>query len=171
MAEATIVVHINGYWREEYLPEILTHPGIFFVYEANHNPEENTVDLLNLIYIGEAINIRERIKTHEKTHAWKSFIKKPNELFFASGIVDHHLLVRAKTAYIFGNNPIGNNGHIFHFPFDSTTLISTGKTAFLKPTITIRKNFPRYSDEDIPTAPNQLVPARAIQLDKMSQGL
>jgi hypothetical protein len=170
MAEATIVVHINGYWREEYLPESLSHPGIFFVYEAKHNPEENTVDLLSLIYIGKALNIRERIQSHENIPAWKSFIKKPNELFFASGIVDHHLLGRAKTAYIFGGNPVGNNGHILYFPFDNTTLISTGKTAFIKPTITIRKNFPRYSNEDIPTAPNQMVPVRAIQLDKTGVG-
>lgn len=164
MAEATIIVNINGYWRESELPDIMSYPGIFFVYEANHNTAENTVDLLNLLYIGEAMNIREKILNHEMAVTWKTLVRNRNELFFASGIVENRFLVRAKTAYVFGNNPIANNGHISYFPFENTTLISTGKTAFLKPTITIRKNFPRYSNEEIPTAPNQLVPVRGVPL-------
>jgi hypothetical protein len=144
----------------------MNYPGIFFVYEATQNSSENTIDLLNLLYIGEGMNIRERILNHEHTGIWRSLIKNQNLLYFASGIVEHHLLVRAKTAYVFGNNPIGNNGHLMHFPFDSTTLISTGKTAFIRPTITIRKNFPRYSNEELPTSPNQMVPVRGIPLDR-----
>jgi len=166
MAEATIIVHINGYWREEDTSIILTHPGVFFVYESKYNPDENTVDLLNLIYIGEAQNIRERIRTHEKFSLWKNFIKPDNELCFATGNVEEYFRERAKTAYIFGNNPIANNGRFTQFPFDTTTLISTGKTALLKPTLTIRKSFPRYSEDSWSMLQPDLVPVRSVQYEK-----
>lgn len=166
MAETTIIVHINGYWREEDLSNILTHSGIFFVYESIYNPDEHTVDLLNLIYIGEALNIRERIRTHDKYNAWKNLIKSGNELCFATGNVEDYFRERVKIAYIFGNNPVGNNGHINQFPFDTTTLISTGKTALLKPTLTIKKNLPRYFKETSSSIQQDLVPVRSVQIEK-----
>jgi len=166
MAETTIIVHINGYWREVDLSNILTHSGIFFVYEAKYNPDDHTVDLLNLIYIGEALNIRERIRTHEKFTVWKKFIDSGNELCFATGNVEDYFRERVKIAYIFGNNPSTNNGHINQFPFDTTTLISTGKTALLKHTLTIKKNFPRYFEDPATIVHTDLVPVRSVPLEK-----
>ena len=167
MAEATIIVHINGYWRESDISNILTHSGIFFVYESKYNPDENTVDLLNLIYIGEAMNIRERIRTHDKYLIWKNIISPGNELCFATGSVEDYFRERVKIAYVFGNNPAANNGHISQFPFDNTTLISTGKTALLKPTLTVKKNFPRYTEDPSVLFQRDLVPVRSVQLEKL----
>jgi len=166
MAEATIIVHINGYWREEDLFNILTHSGIFFVYESTYNPDEHTVDLLNLIYIGEALNIRDRILTHDKFNTWKSMIRSGNELCFATGNVEDYFRERVKVAYVFGNRPAANNGNISQFPFDTTTLISTGKTALLKPTLTIKKNFPRFAEEPSNLLQQDLIPVRSVQIEK-----
>jgi hypothetical protein len=166
MAEATIIVYINGYWREKDISSILIHPGVFFVYESIYHPEEHTIDLLNLVYIGEALNIRERIRTHEKYTIWKNLFKPGHELCFATGSVEDYFRERVKTAYVFGNNPLANNGAIYQFPFDNTTLISTGKTALLKPTLTIKKDFPRFFDDPSAAVQHDPIPVRSVQLEK-----
>ncbi len=165
MAEATIIIDINGYWREEDLSIILSHPGVFFVYESKFDPDELTVDLLSLIYIGEAQNIRERIRTHEKLNLWKTLIQPDSELCFATGDVEEYFLERVKTAYVFGNNPVANYGHVTQFPFDTTTLISTGKTALLKPILTIKKSFPKYI-VDPSLLQQNLIPVRSVQVER-----
>jgi len=166
MAEATIIIDINGYWREEDLSIILTHPGVFFVYESKFDPDEHTVDLLSLIYIGEAQNIRERIRTHEKLNLWKNLIRPDSELCFATGNVEEYFCERVKTAYVFGNNPVANYGHALQFPFDTTTLISTGKTALLKPTFTIKKSFPKYIIDPSSLFQQNLIPVRSVQVER-----
>jgi len=166
MAEATIIIDINGYWREEDLSIILTHPGVFFVYESKFDPDEHTVDLLSLIYIGEAQNIRERIRTHEKLNLWKNLIRPDSELCFATGNVEEYFRERVKTAYVFGNNPVANYGHSIQFPFDTTTLISTGKTALLKPTFTIKKSFPKYIVDPSSLFQQNLIPVRSVQYER-----
>ena len=60
MAPLTINITFNGYWLEDNLRRIPVLPGIYCVYECSYNQETDSVTLHQLIYIGEAGNVRER---------------------------------------------------------------------------------------------------------------
>jgi len=164
MAEQTIVANINGYWRDQQIENLRPHPGIFFVYEAKYHAVGQTVDLLRLIYVGEATNIRERLCDRELQAQWRSLIGPGNELCFAWTVVENYYRNRVAVAYIHAHNPPGNPESNEAFTYDATTVISTGHTALIYPVITVkRSNLLRVST---PThfRREAMIPARAVQL-------
>jgi hypothetical protein len=164
MAEQTIVVHINGYWRDQHKTNLPRHPGIFFVYEADYNKEDHTVDLLKLIYIGEADNVHARILNHELHAAWMKHAEPGHELCFAYANIDSYYRTRTKAAYIITHKPPANKNSQVEFHYDTTTLISTGKTALINPVVTARKNRPVAPDSERPNQRKEMIPVRAVQV-------
>jgi len=140
MADATIIVYINGYWNDHDKQDIPDHSGLFFVYESKVNSIDNTIDLLRLLYIGEAENIRNRIMSHEKYSVWLKSLNPGNELCYSAGLVEEPFRHRVEAAYIFCEKPALNDSHPYSFNFDRTTLITMGKTALLRSIISLRKN-------------------------------
>ncbi|MCK9219404.1 MAG: hypothetical protein M0P47_05050 [Bacteroidales bacterium] len=150
MAEQTIIVHIKGYWREQHKQELPETGGIIFIYEAIYNSIDDTADLLKLIYIDSAENIREKVLTHELADTWMKFLNPGNELCFAIAMTEEQHRERIKLAFIASHFPPVNGLSPIYFPFDTTTLISTGKTALLSSVITVRNH------------PNSLFPASGL---------
>ena len=164
MAEQTIIIHIKGYWRNQDKLCLPVHAGLFFVYEANYNSTDNTVDLLKLIYIGEADNIKSQILHRERDSNWMEHVAAGHELCFACATIDNHYRERARAAYILTHNPPANSNSAEVFQFDTTTIVSNGNTALINPVITARKNKPA-ADEILLTANRkEMIPVRAVQV-------
>lgn len=137
MAAQSFNVAIQGYWRERNKSGTPTHSGVYFVYEASYNQQDVTVSLHKLIYIGEAANVRERIAGHEKYNEWLKHVRPGNELCYSSGSVETLYRERVEAAYIFKHKPPENTEYKNKFPFDTTSIKSTGKTALLNVNFTV----------------------------------
>jgi hypothetical protein len=137
MAAQTFNVEIDGFWRDQNKSSIPNHSGVYFVYVATHNQEAKSVTLHKLIYIGESENVNNRIQNHEKYDEWKTYLSKGNVLCFSTGQVDGTYRNRVEAAYIFKHKPPVNTEYVDSFPFDQTTIISSGKTSQLNSNFTV----------------------------------
>ena len=164
MAEQTIIVHINGYWRDQPKSNLPGQAGVFFVYEADYHEEDQTVDLLKLLYIGEADNINSCIHNPEIHSSWMNYLMPGHELCYAYASIDSYYRTRTKAAYIITHKPPGNKNSQVEFHYDTTTLISTGKTALINTVVTARKNRPYAQDSERPSHRKEMIPVRAVQV-------
>jgi len=139
MVAMTYDVELDGYWREENIGGIPDKSGVYCVYECTHNSEEKTVSIHRLIYIGEAGDVRDRIRNHEKWHAWKSHVRSGNELCFSFGFVQSENRDRVEAAFIFQHKPPENDEYKNEFPFNTTTINTSDKTNLLSTNFTIHR--------------------------------
>jgi len=66
MAEKTIKIDFDGYWRDENKGSIPAQSGVYCVYECTRNVKEKNITIHKLIYIGESDDVKNRISGHEK---------------------------------------------------------------------------------------------------------
>jgi excinuclease UvrABC nuclease subunit len=137
MAAQTFNVAIGGYWRNENKSGIPKHSGVYFVYECSYNVKDDTVTLHKRIYIGESKDVNDRIAKHEKRPDWLKHVRMGNELCFSTAPVESVNRVRVEAAYIFKHKPTVNTDYVDAFPFDQTTVISSGKTILLNTNFTV----------------------------------
>ncbi|MCK4664176.1 MAG: GIY-YIG nuclease family protein [Bacteroidales bacterium] len=137
MASKTYSIDIDGYWREANIGGIPSKSGVYFVYECTYNTTNKTVSLKKLIYIGESDNVNDRIKNHEKWDDWRKHVGIGNELCFSFGEVSSNEKNRVEAAYIFKHKPPVNTEYVNSFPYDQTTIKSTGKTDLLFTNFTV----------------------------------
>jgi hypothetical protein len=164
MAEQTIVIHVNGFWRDQQREDLRESPGIFFVYEAAFNESGQTVDLLNLVFIGEADNIRKRILDDENRILWNSYIDPSNELVYAYAPVDACFRERVRDAYVITHKPRANQEDGIPFRYDKTTLVSYGKAALLNPVTTVRRSSPVLPDNMRHRLSHDTIPVRSVHV-------
>ena len=108
------------------------------VYRCTHNEQENTVSLKKLLYIGEAEQVRERIEGHEKKKEWKSKLLPGEQLCFSFAPVTNPDRERAEAALIFKHKPECNEEFINDFPYEETTVKSSGKCEFIESSFTVQ---------------------------------
>lgn len=137
MASQSFNIEIDGYWRDKNKAGVPNYSGVYFVYEASYNKTNNNVTLHKLIYIGEAKNVRDRIADHEKYLDWLKHVRVGCELCYSSGSVESQYRERVEAAYIFEHKPPENTEYKNYFPFDTTTIKSTGQTALLNTHFTV----------------------------------
>ena len=139
MAAKTIYLAFAGYWRELNIISIPKEAGIYVVYECLYNSISNTVDLFKVIYIGEAINVNERIVTHEKWPEWRRHRSLLKEICFSFSPITRPDRQRAEAALIYRHKPLANDEYKYSFPFDETTMALTGDAALLDSYFIIQK--------------------------------
>ncbi len=132
-------VDIAGYWRDKNKSGISAHSGVYFVYETTYNQDTDTVTLHRLIYIGESENVNSRIMTHDRYNDWLKYVRTGNELCFSTGQVGSPNRARVESAYIFNHKPPANIEYANAFPFDQTTVISTGRINLLNTNFTVNR--------------------------------
>lgn len=139
MTTKTISLEYDGYWREQKIASIPARSGVYTVYACKHNASEKTVTIRKLIYIGESENVRERIQGHEKWQKWRQHLQSGEVLCFnfAPIVADR---VRAEAALINYHKPPENTEYVNNFPFDTTTIRTTGRNRFVKDYFTVYRS-------------------------------
>lgn len=127
----TFNLTIDGYWREENISGIPSHSGVYFVYTCTYNKSERTVSLQKLIYIGESGDVNDRLASHEKWPDWRKYLGDGEEICISTCPVPSASRNRVEAAYIFKHKPPVNTDYKNSFPFDETTINSSGKTRLL----------------------------------------
>jgi hypothetical protein len=139
MAELTFRIRIEGFWRVQDRLSIPPDPGILFVYETSRLDDTDSIFIDRLIYIDESEDLRTETINHELYRDWLRFIREGYELSFSIGRIMHQHRMRIKRAYIHRHRPPMNHDLANSFPFDSTTIISTGMHALLSPHFTVHR--------------------------------
>jgi len=139
MAEKTITIEFDGYWRDENKGGLPAKSGVYCVYECTHNVSQKMVTIHKLIYIGESEDVKSRVENHEKYSNWLKHVRRGNELCFSFGGVGATDRARAEAALIFKHKPPENDEYVDSFPFDRTTISLSGKTALLNTYFTVNR--------------------------------
>lgn len=102
------ILNFDGYWRECNKNGLPTYPGIYLVYRSRYNPQNDTVSLVEIIYIGKTDNIHDRLIKHEKYDLFVSQLREHEELCYScAGVVEDIELV--ENALIFVQKPVLND--------------------------------------------------------------
>lgn len=137
MATKTFSVDFEGYWREPNISGVPSKSGVYCVYACTYNSAAKTVSLGKLIYIGEAGNVNERVAEHEKWPTWKKHLKSGQEICVSFGYVQSSDRDRVEAALIFKHKPPVNEEYKNSFPFDTTTINTSGRNALLSESFTV----------------------------------
>lgn len=87
MVTKSYSLDFDGYWREPNIGGLLAKSGIYSVYSCTYDVQQKTVSIKKLIYIGEAANIRERIRDHERWDDWKRELGSGQQLCFNAAVI------------------------------------------------------------------------------------
>lgn len=102
------ILNFDGYWRECNKNGLPTYPGIYLVYRSRYNPQNDTVSLVEIIYIGKTENIHDRIIKHEKYDLFVFQLREHEELCYSCvEVVEDIELV--ENALIFVQKPVLND--------------------------------------------------------------
>lgn len=98
------ILNFEGYWRDCNKGGLPTYKGVYLVYRCNYNVQNDTVNLIEIIYIGQAENIHDRHIRHEKEQIFKSQLQEGEELCFSCAKVEQDLDL-VENALIFAQKP------------------------------------------------------------------
>jgi len=134
MVAKTIQLNFEGYWCEPNIGGIPAKSGVYGIYACRHN-KDNTVAIRKLIYIGESTNVHDRIHSHEKWLFWRHYLQAGEQicLNFAPVGVDRE---QAEAALINHHKPPENIEFVGSFPFQQTTIYTSGRSTLLSPAFT-----------------------------------
>ena len=141
--EMTIKIDYEGYWRDLNSGGVPSTSGVYSVYAATYDASENTVALKRLLYIGEAADVGDRIRNHERRPDWKKQLRAGEEVCFSVGRVESAIRERAEAALIFKHKPPLNTSCTEDFNHDRTTMSLSGKCALLTTYFTVERTVRR----------------------------
>lgn len=145
MSAKTYHLNFVGYWREPNIGSLPTKSGIYCVYGCTYSTENNTVSISKLIYIGESANVRDRVGNHEKWDVWRRQLWSVEKLCFNAALIDGAAdRQRAEAAMIYKHKPSCNTEYVDNFPYDQTTILTSGRNARLEEYFTV---YPTMSNQ------------------------
>ena len=140
MVTKAYALDFDGYWREPNVGSVPAKSGIYCVYACTFDSEKKTVDLKRLLYIGEAGDMQDRLNGHEGWDDWKKKLQTGQVICVsAAAIAGESDRQRAEAAMIFKHKPPCNTEYVNAFPFDTTSITATGKTALLHTSFTVQR--------------------------------
>jgi len=138
MTAKSYALTFDGYWDEPNISGLPATSGIYGVYPCTYNESGRTVSVSRLLYIGESSDVQGRVAGHEKLPAWKRQLKQGEVLCFnAAPISPTADRERAEAAMIFKHKPPCNTEYVDYFPFDTTTVTTSGKNALMHAFFTV----------------------------------
>lgn len=128
----TIELNYEGYWLEANKGDIPCQSGIYCVYSCRFNKEAHTVSIDELLYIGESVDVNNRIANHERAGDWKKALSGSQTLCYSFAPVMNPNRERAEAALIYKHKPPMNDEYINNFPYNDTVVKLTGIIRKLK---------------------------------------
>lgn len=126
----------RGYWRDVNRTSIPSISGIYLVYKCKYNQIEDTVSLLELLYIGKSLDVNQRLNSHDKRDLFLEKCSESETLCYSVAEVNECDLELVENALIFAEKPELNDNKKDSFLFDSSEFHLEGKCALMK-----HKNF------------------------------
>lgn len=127
MAEKSFNQVFKGYILESGLDRISSSSGIYGVYRCTYDKIKDIVSIKQLIYIGKADDLNNRLNNHEKLNDWKNYLQRGEILCICYSLVSKDYNERVEAALINNNQPIENIEYKTSFPFDKTNITLSGR--------------------------------------------
>ena len=142
MAEKSYTLKFEGYRREVNWKRLPAISGIYCVYACTHDPEEKAVSIRRLLYIGESGNVKKRVpeEPEERRDVWAGMLRRGEELCVGWVEVRPADRKRIEAALIYRHNPPCNTEYVDYFPFDKTTVTTSGSAAKLSKKFTVERD-------------------------------
>lgn len=121
----------EGYWRDCNKSSLPSYAGIYLVYKCIYNAQNNTVALVNIIYIGQAENIHDRHIKHERYVDFLAQLTDGQELCYACAPVDTDIDL-VENALIFAQKPILNVDGRNAYNYSKAHVILSGQCTCMK---------------------------------------
>ena len=132
-------LHFGGSISDSQRNLLPTYSGIYLVYRGGYNKEKKTFTCKEIIYIGQADDINDRHKNHEKRDEFLATCGPGEMVFYSYVKVDKNDLDRVENALVFKMQPILNDKLKQIFPYDETTIVSDGACALLNKNFTLQR--------------------------------
>lgn len=129
----------NGYRRDVNKAGLPTYSGIYIVYRCIFNEEKQTVSLKELLYIGQAKNIQERISTHDKRQEFMDALIGDEQICYSYAEVKEQDLNTVENALVYAQKPRLNKDLIDSYKYEPAQFNIEGKCSLL--------NFTNFSIE------------------------
>jgi hypothetical protein len=105
-----------------------------------HHSAQGTVSLQRLLYIGEAANVRDRVMNHDGWPDWKRKLKAGETICVNAAPISPEAEWRcAEAAMIFKHKPPCNTEYVDSFPFDTTSITTSGRNAQMQAAFTVTR--------------------------------
>lgn len=102
-------IEVQGCWRDVNRIGVPPYMGVYFVYTGSYNSNTNLVALCRLLYVGQSVNVNERVQDHEGRQAWARFLEPGEELIYAFAAVMSSYLDDVEAALIYRLQPPCND--------------------------------------------------------------
>ena len=135
MANETIKTYsldFKGYWREINKAGVPHKPGIYLVYRCVYDSRNNTVGLKDIIYIGKAEDVHDRIANHEKIKHFNDQLQQGEELCYSFADAPVSDLDVVENALILAQKPILNDRLKDTFNYGKVSIKLDGRCACMK---------------------------------------
>ena len=116
------------YYQANKMPE---ESGIYLVYRGKLKPN-NLCDLNKLIYIGQSINLKERIQSHINDKDLDNNLKENELLLFSYVKVNQSMLDCIEKALIYTQKPCANTNNKYSYNYGKINLNISGACAYLE---------------------------------------
>ena len=147
MSTDTFNLVYDGYWQvnpgdAQQIPEdVPREPGVYSVYLSRFFPEQEGYLIMALLYIGEAENVWERVRSHGGQLDWERHLASGDELCFNfAPVSDRDDRERIEAALIHAHRPLDNTEHTKDFRFPDTTITTEGINEFLDRPFTVQRS-------------------------------
>ena len=125
-------INFKGYWRDVNKHGIPSTSGIYLVYACTYNSETDTVSLNNLIYIGQAENLNERIMTHTKRSEFLKQCGGEENLCYSVAEVPVIHLDMVENALVYAQKPPLNDRLKDRYSYSQAEFHLEGRCALMK---------------------------------------
>lgn len=124
-------VLFNGYRRDVNKAGLPTYSGIYIVYRCTFNEEKQTVSLKELLYIGQAKNIQERISTHDKRQEFLNALNGDEQICYSYAEVKEQDLDIVENALVYAQKPRLNTALVDSYNHEPAQFNIEGKCSLL----------------------------------------
>lgn len=131
-------LHFDGSWSDSIREELPEYSGVYLVYRGNF--DRGSFFCREILYIGQAENIRARHTTHEKRDQFLAELRPSEVIFYSCAPVAKADLDRVENALIYAMRPKLNEKLTETFPYDTTTIVSDGQCSLLSRQFTVEKS-------------------------------
>ena len=101
----TYQLNFQGYWRHVNRGGLPAISGVYVVYRCRYNQTTDKVSLIEIIYIGQAENIKERLQEHDKFQSFQNELGNGEELCYTCAQVEVNALDLVENALIVAQKP------------------------------------------------------------------
>lgn len=125
-------IQFEGYWLERNKKYVPAKSGVYMVYRGKYNQGNNSVDLYEIIYIGQSMNMKERIANHDHIQVFEATLNYGETLCYSCAAVDENDLDIVENALIIAQKPRLNETKQGNLDYSEKRFQVSGRCSLIK---------------------------------------